>query len=178
MRPLAFDDALAYLDRFARQHLAASATPGLALALTDRDRPLHVANYGYADMAARRPVTPDTLFDIASIGKWFTAVALLQQCEAGHLDLHAPVSAYLPWFGLRSRFAPVTAHHLLSHTAGLAAAYAETPGSRYDAVLRDVEAAYAPGAHFHYSNTGYKVLGFLLEAVCGRSRAATIAEGI
>ncbi len=174
-----FDDALARLDHFVRQRLSASATPGLALALTDHDHLLHVATYGYADVAARRPVTPDTLFDIASIGKWFTAVALLQQHEAGLLDLHAPVSASLPWFGLRSRFAPITAHHLLSHTAGLAISYTETPGSRYDAAaLRDVEAAYAPGAHFHYSNTGYKALGFLLEAVCGRSRAAAIEEGI
>ncbi len=170
------DDALVRLDRFVRQHLSASATPGL----TDRDHLLHAATYGYADAAARHPVTRDTLFDIASIGKWFTAVALLQQQEAGHLDLlHAPLSTYLPWFDVRSRFAPITAHHLLSHTAGLATAYGETPGSRYDAAaLRDVEVAYAPGTHFHYSNTGYKVLGFLLEAVCGRPRAAAIEEGI
>jgi len=179
MPPPSFDDALARLDQFVRQRLSTSATPGLALALTDRDQLWHGATYGYADVAARQMVTPDTLFDIASIGKWFTAVALLQQHEAGHLDVQAPVSTYLPWFGLRSHFAPITAHHLLSHTAGLAAAYAETPGSRYDAAaLRDIEAAYAPGAHFHYSNTGYKVLGFLLEAVCGRPRAAVIADGL
>ncbi len=175
----AFEQALTRLDDFVARQLSHSSVPGLALALTDRERTLHVAAYGVADVAARTPLTPDTLFDIASIGKWFTAVALLQQHEAGRLDLRAPVKDYLLWFELRSRFAPITAHHLLSHTAGLATAYAETPGSRYDtAALAGMEAAYAPGSYFHYSNTGYKTLGFLLEALTGRPRAATIKDGI
>jgi len=173
------DQALAHLDDAVARRLSSSSVPGLTLALTDRDRLLHAATYGYANIAARAPVTPDTLFDIASIGKWFTAVALLQQYEAGRLDLHAPVGDYLPWFAVRSRFAPITAHHLLSHTAGLATAYAETPGSRYDtAALRDTEVSYAPGRHFHYSNTGYKTLGFLLETLTGRPRGATIKATI
>lgn len=177
MTPLA--RALARLDDVVARRLPLSSAPGLALALTDRERTLYSATYGDADVAARAPLTPDILFDIASVGKWFTAVALLQQHEAGRLDLHAPVGDYLPWFRVRSRFAPITAHHLLSHTSGLATAYAETPGSRYDvAALREVELAYAPGRHFHYSNTGYKTLGFLLEALTRRPRAVAIQEGV
>ena len=115
----ALDDALTLLDRFVARRMAASAAPGLALALTDRARLPRVATYGYADIAARSPVTPATLFDIASVGKCFTAVALLQQRDAGRLDLQAPVARYLPWIPVQSSHRPIAAHHLLSHTAGI-----------------------------------------------------------
>ncbi len=175
----ALDDALALLDRFVAWQLEGAATPGLALALTDRERLLHVATYGYADLAARSPVTPDTLFDIASVGKTFTAVALLQERDAGRLDLQAPVARYLPWFRVLSPYPPITAHHLLSHTAGIIGTYSKTPGSRQEVVaLRETVAAYPPGAHFHYSNVGYKTLGFLLEALAGQPRGDAIRERI
>ena len=172
------DGALARLDQFIRQRLD-HATPGLAIALTDRDRTLRVATYGYADLATKPPVTDETRFDIASVGKTFTAIALLQQYDAGLLDLDAPISTYLPWFLVPSRFAPIAARHLLSHTAGIVGTYSKTPGSRYEIVaLRDTEAAYPPGAHFHYSNVGYKALGFLLEAVANQPRSKVIRAGI
>ena len=67
---MAMDEAaFAQLDRYIERRMAADNTPGLALALTDRERTLRVATYGFADLAARTPVTPDTLFEIGSIGK-------------------------------------------------------------------------------------------------------------
>src|SRR5215208_6260838 len=99
---VAMDDALfAQLDRIIERRMAADNTPGLALALTDRERTLRVATYGFADLGARTPVTPDTLFEIGSIGKSFTSLALLCEHEAGNLDLQAPVARYLPWFEVR-----------------------------------------------------------------------------
>ena len=103
------DDAVfAQLDRIIERRMAADNTPGLALALTDRERTLRVATYGFADLAARTPVTLDTLFEIGSIGKSFTSLALLREHEAGTLDLRAPVARYLPWFAVRSAFPPIT----------------------------------------------------------------------
>src|SRR5829696_10491313 len=129
---VAMDDAVfAQLDRIIERRMDADNTPGLALALTDRERTLRVATYGFADLAARTPVTPDTLFEIGSIGKSFTSLALLREHEAGNLDLQAPVARYLPWFRVRSAFPPITVHHLLSHTAGLIAGTDPTPGVEF-----------------------------------------------
>src|SRR5690242_18693415 len=113
------DEVLARLDNFIPRKMAAALTPGLALALTDGERLLAVRTYGYAGLAAHAPVTPDTLFEIGSQGKTFTAIAILQQVEAGRIDLDAPVTRYLPWFAIQSVYGPITIHHLLSHTAGL-----------------------------------------------------------
>ncbi len=85
-----------HLDAFIVQMMQTYNTPGLIVALTDRENLLHVSAYGYADLERGIPVTPDTLFETGSDGKAFTALALLKQVEAGRLDLHAPLSTYLP----------------------------------------------------------------------------------
>ena len=64
--------------------------PGLALAVTDREKLLRVATFGYADLASERPILPGTMFEIGSIGKSFTNVALLQLRDEGRIDLQAP----------------------------------------------------------------------------------------
>ncbi|MDQ3693871.1 MAG: serine hydrolase [Chloroflexota bacterium] len=161
--------AFAQLDRYIERQMAADNTPGLGLALTDRERTLRVATYGFADLAARTPVTPDHLFEIGSIGESFTSLALLREHEAGNLNLQAPVARYLPWFEVRSAFPPITVHHLLSHTSGIIAGTDPTPGVEYQVwALRETEAATAPGTSFHYSNIGYKALGLVLERLTGQ----------
>ena len=173
------DAAFAQLDRYIERQMAADNTPGLALALTDRERTLRVATYGFADLAARTPVTPDTLFEIGSIGKSFTSLALLREHEAGNLDLQAPVARYLPWFEVRSAFPPITVHHLLSHTAGIIAGTDPTPGVEYQVwALRETEAATAPGTSFHYSNVGYKALGLVLERLTGQGYGDAIRSRV
>ncbi len=171
--------AFTHFDRYIERQMAADNTPGLALALTDRERTLRVATYGFADLAARTPVTPDTLFEIGSIGKSFTSLALLQEREAGNLDLQAPVARYLPWFAVRSAFPPITVHHLLSHTAGIISGTDPTPAVDYQVwALRETETAFAPGASFHYSNVGYKALGLLLARLTGQGYGDAIRSRI
>ena len=149
--------------------------PGLALAITDRQQTLRLATYGWADLAAQTPVRPDTMFEIGSIGKSFTNIALLQLREEGRLDLDAPVSTCLPWFEVQSDFEPITAHHLMSHTAGLPSGTDIGPHGLYEAwALRELRTGTPPGECFRYSNVGYKVLGFLLEELDGRSYADSI----
>ena len=72
------DGALAAIDDAARVAMERARIPGLTLGLTDRDGVLLIRTYGFAELASRRPVTPETLFEIGSIGKTFTAVAILQ----------------------------------------------------------------------------------------------------
>ncbi len=167
------------LERFIRRTMEEDNTPGVAVALTDRERLLWVAGYGFADLAARTPVAPGTRFEIGSIGKSFTGIALLQLHEAGRLDLHAPVADYLPWFAPRSRYGPITVHHLLSHTAGIVTGTDAATDARPEVwALRETEAGAPPGARFRYSNVGYKALGLVLEAIDGRGYGAAIGERI
>jgi D-alanyl-D-alanine carboxypeptidase len=172
-------EAFACLDTFIEREMRTANTPGLVAALTDRERLLHIAAHGFADLAARAPVTPDTLFEIGSISKSFTAIALLQLREAGRLDLHLPVRQYLPWFHVPSKYAPITLHHLLSHTAGIIRGTDFTTEARCEVwALRQTEASTPPGAHYHYSNVGYKALGLIPEEILGRSYGDIIQERI
>ena len=149
--------------------------PGLALAVTGRDQLIEVATFGYADIASRSPIQADTMFEIGSIGKSFTNIALMQLYDEGRLDLHAPVSRYLPWFEVQSDYESITTHHLMSHTSGLGSGTDIGTHGLYEAwALRDSRTGSAPGSHFRYSNVGYKALGFLLEELDGRSYQESI----
>jgi CubicO group peptidase (beta-lactamase class C family) len=147
------------LDAYAAAVLAAGPATAAAVAVTDADRTLLARSYGAAD---------DALWPIASIGKTLAALIALQLADDGALDLDAPVQASLPWFSVRSRFAPITLRHLLNHTAGVVESSDLAPASGYDVIaLADTEAGFAPGEHRHYSNVGYRAVGLALEAVTG-----------
>lgn len=152
---------------------------GLAIGVTDRRRTLYTAGLGDANREVGRPVRADTTFQIGSIGKSLTALALMQLVESGRLDLDAPLSTHIPWFAMPSRYGPIALRHVLSHTAGLPAGTDFTPAARYEGyALRDTEAAWAPGTRFHYSNTGYKLLGWLLEDATGRGYGEALRQRV
>jgi CubicO group peptidase (beta-lactamase class C family) len=85
---------------------------------------------------------------------------LLQLRDEGKLDLNKPIVEYLPWLKISSKFEAITTHHLLSHSSGLPAA-----PLLLDALLHELPVAYAPGKRFLYCNTGYNILGFLIETL-------------
>ena len=105
---------------------------------------------------------------IGSISKSFAAIVALQEVEAGRLDLHVSVNELLPWLELPEPFGPITLHHLLTHTSGLAAGTEDAPtGLGAATLLRSVPPTFAPGEHFWYSNDAYKLVGLVLERVTG-----------
>ncbi len=162
-----------------KRRMRAEGTPGVVLAATDPQALRALVCCGWADAAARRPLTPDLLFEIGSITKSFTAIALLQLGESGLVDLHAPVSRYLPWFYVLSPFEPITLHHLLTHTAGIIMGTDFTTEARYEVwALRESEATAPPGTYFHYSNVGYKALGLVLEELLGQDYGTILSERI
>lgn len=170
---------LSRLEQFVKQFMAETGTPGVAVALTDREKLLDVLTCGYADVATKKPVTPDTLFQIGSISKSFTAVALMQQSDLGRFRAHSPIADYLPWFQVKSDYEAITAHHCLTHTAGLPNGRYDIPDSMFQVLsLRDVEIPFPPGQHWIYSNLGYAVLTYVLESVSGQSYASVIQQGI
>ncbi|HEY6245129.1 MAG TPA: serine hydrolase [Pyrinomonadaceae bacterium] len=160
---------LAQLDEYIARHMRETGAPGLTLALANRDGLIRVSTYGFADTKAGLRVVPETMFEIGSISKSFVSLALMQLHEEGKLDLNNPITQYLPWLKINSKFEPITIHHILTHTAGL-------PGVPLllDALLSDLWTAYPPGKQFLYCNTGYNILGFLVEAVDKRPFAESI----
>lgn len=163
------DIAQSALDDVRAMVEAAPGDLGLVVAVTDRDRMRLVATRGYADIARKQSVTPDTRFAIGSISKSFTAIALMQMADERRFDPDAPIARYLPDFHPRSAFAPITGHALMTHTSGLPNYLAHVASMRFlIAALGDFEPPYAPGAHFWYSNAGYQLLGYAAEAVDGR----------
>jgi CubicO group peptidase (beta-lactamase class C family) len=156
--------AFTALDAFVVRHLKEQGLPGLTHALASRDGTLRTASYGLRDVKTREPLTTDDLFEIGSISKSFVALAALQLREEGKLDLDRPLREYLPWLRVDSGYAPITPHHLLTHSSGL-------PGSGVSFPLsesRPLWTAHAPGEAFHYCNLGYDLLGLLLEKLDGR----------
>ena len=164
-----FEEAFKRLDQFIEQKMKVANVPGMAVAVTDREKLLRISTYGFADVAAQISVTSEMLFEIGSIGKSFTSIALLQLREEGRLNLHEPVTRYLPWFEVQSEYEPITLHHLMSHMAGIIMG-ADFPGDpRYEVwALRETEATTPPGTYYHYSNVGYKALGVVLEGLLGQ----------
>ncbi len=174
-----FRAALEGIERFLDERLPRSDAPGAVVALTDREQFLGATAVGVADMAAERPMQVDDRFQIGSISKSFAAIIAMQEVEAGRLDLQAPVTDYVPWFEVCSRFAPITTHHLLTHTAGLIMGTDfSLSGVHQVWALRETECVYAPGERFYYSNDGYKLVGLILEATTGKPFAELLAERI
>ena len=149
------------------------------MAITDRERTIHTATFGFAELESATPLDPGYLFEIGSIGKSFTAIVLLQLASEGRLDIHAPVARYLPWFEVQSDFEPITLHHLLCHSAGITRGTDFPADPRYEVwALRYTRAGTPPGERFHYSNAGYKALGLIAEAVTGQTYAELVRERI
>jgi D-alanyl-D-alanine carboxypeptidase len=168
-----FQAAYQRLDEFIPRHMNEVGAPGMTVALVSRHGLLRTSQYGFADLKARLPVAPETLFEIGSISKSFVAIATLQLAEEGKLDLYTPVTDYLPWLKIDSQYAPITTHHLLSHTSGL---------SGVPLLMRvaatQLRTGFQPGTRFVYSNIGYVIIGLLLEALDKRPLADVLRNRV
>jgi CubicO group peptidase (beta-lactamase class C family) len=145
--------------------------PGLALLVSRNGQPIRAEGFGLANVELNVPVQPQTVFQSGSVGKQFTATAVMMLVEAGKLGLEDPLTRYFarsPAWWKR-----VTVRELLSHTAGFGD-YPENFDFRRDytedQLLRLVAAippAYTPGTSWSYSNLGYLTLGILIHRVSG-----------
>ena len=171
----AFDRLNATIER----KIQALNFPGLAVGITDRKRLLFVGQYGLANRDIQKPVTAETLFQIGSISKSFCSIILLQLQEKGLLSIDDPVTKHLPWFKIQSQYPPITLRHLMSHTAGIIMGADQSPAAFNEAwSLRHTHATAPPGEMFHYSNSGYKVLGLVLQTILKRDLADILRSRI
>ncbi len=162
------------LDTFIARYMKAMNAPGMTLAVARREGPVRVASFGYSDLEARQPVTPDHLFQVGSISKSFVALTCLQLHDEGKLDLERPILDYLPWLPIVAKQGTITIHHLLTHTSGLPNALGfmmSDPAARY-------VQAYRPGEHFHYCNLGYCILGHLISTIDSRPWSESVRRRI
>jgi CubicO group peptidase (beta-lactamase class C family) len=159
--------------------MADHAVPGLSLAVTDAERLLFAEGFGQADLAARRPVTPETRFLWFSMSKIATATAAMVLVDFGQLDLDAPVDALVPGFRSRQGARPVV-RDLLSHTSGagnplplrwiLPADSAPDDAREAAAAIleRHGRPRRAPGGTARYSNIGFLALAQAIERAGGQ----------
>lgn len=164
-----------------------SRAPGIQYAVVDRDSVLFECHAGLADLATRRPMAADTTMMAFSMSKTITAVAVLQLVEQGAVALDEPIARIIPW---QPYGAEVTIRQLLCHTAGipnpmpLKWVHAADDGafderSHLDVVLRrHPRLRSAPGRRYGYSNIGYWLLGFIVEAVSGEPFTAYVSRHI
>jgi len=167
------------LSELIERRLPTLNAPGIAIGITHRERTLHADVFGLANQEAGQPVTPETLFQIGSISKSFTSIVLLQLQEQGLLDINDPVAKYLPWFEIQSEYEPITLRHLMSHTAGIITGSDDTLTAFTEAWnLRYTKATAIPGEMFHYSNSGYKTLGLVLETLLEQDISTILSKRI
>ena len=157
-----------------------------ALLVAKRGHVLLRKAYGPADEASGVPNRPETRFRIGSITKQFVAAGILRLADRGLLDVQDSLCSRLS--PCPSAWQPITLRHLLTHTSGLPdyttfanfPALIGTPASTADllARFRDLPLDFPPGDHWSYSNSGYVVLGALLEAISGRAWGDYLREEI
>ena len=171
-------------DAIVRDEMRSQQIPGLAIAVIDHGKVILAQGYGYANLEHQVPVITDTVFQSGSVGKQFTSTAVMLFVQDGKLALEDPITRYLPeappeWAAIRIR-------HLLTHTSGIRdygyeASY-DTRRAVTEADLVRMACAqpleFQPGERYSYSNTGYLLLGAILDRIGGRHYSEVLRDRV
>lgn len=195
--------ALESIDALMRDYLKTHRIPGAALAITKQGKLVYATGFGYADVAKREPVNPESLFRIASISKPITAAAISLLVEQGRLSLEDKVFTLLDGYvpldeevEVDPRLAEITISHLLRHQGGwdraasfdamfrsvdFAQAAGSPPPADQDEIIINMLAQpldFAPGERQAYSNFGYCLLGRVIARVSGQEYEDFVKEHV
>lgn len=170
------EDLRALADAVLAESYAADG-PGAAVVVMQGGTIVYQGGRGMADIAAGRAITPDTVFRLGSITKQFTAAVIVQLAQEGKLSLDDPLSKFLPDYPQPG--AAATVRQLLQHTSGIQS-YTDMPGvmgpvstaralgtAEMIALFRDAPSPSKPGEVWNYNNSGYILLGAIIETVTG-----------
>ena len=166
---------------FITAYIAKNKSPGVAIMVRSNGKVVRAEGYGMANLEHMVPVKPETVFQSGSMGKQFTAMAVMTLVEEHKLSLDDPVSKYLAvpasWSGIKIR-------HLLTHTSGLGG-YPEQFSLQKDyteddllKMITESPLAFAPGEKWSYSNLGYVTLGILIHKVSGEFYGDLLRERV
>ena len=174
------------IDEFIHTEMGNQHIPGLSIALVQNNQPLLQKGYGLTNVELNAPATAETIYEIASITKPFTATAILQLVEQGQLALDERIAAYLP--DLPDAWAEITIRHILAHQSGIKSYTAVDEywqSTRLDIsreeilqLVADLPLDFPPGSRHAYDNTGYYLLGLLIEQVTGESYGDFLSRSI
>jgi CubicO group peptidase (beta-lactamase class C family) len=174
------------VDDYIQAQMKEKQIPGLSLAVVRDGNVLFARGYGMANVELRTPATADTVYEIGSMTKQFTAAAVMKLVERGVLSLEERIEHYLP--DLPSAWQEITVRQLLTHTSGIPT-YTRAPGAakhfRDDYTSKEIIALVAsrplqfrPGESWAYSNTGYFLLGMIVEKLSGMPYATFLEKEI
>ena len=173
------------VDELFKGHAAVSGFSGSVL-LASQGKPLVSKGYGYANAEWQVPNTPQTKFRIGSVTKQFTSMIIMQLREQGKLQLEDSVCLHVD--PCPATWKPVTIHHLLTHTSGIPT-YTALPAWRETMMaprtieqmlgfFRDLPLQWTPGERYAYNNSGYFLLGVVIEKVAGKKYEQALQEMI
>jgi len=174
-RELAKADVDAWLDGFMPYALKSGGIPGAVVVVVKDGQPLTMRGFGYSDVKAHKPVDPEnTLFRPGSVSKLLTWTAVMQQVQAGKLDLDKDINTYLDFKIPPRDGKPITLRNIMTHTPGFAETakylinYDKAPPPLGKVLSRAVpDRIYAPGTMPAYSNYGASLAGYIVERVSG-----------
>jgi CubicO group peptidase (beta-lactamase class C family) len=174
----ASDEVAQYVKtEMARQHI-----PGIALLVSRNGEIVRAQGFGVSNVELQVPVKPETLFQSGSVGKQFTATAIMMLVEEGKISLDDPITKYFP--DAPANWKPVTVRNLLSHTGGFTD-YPKDFDFRKDyteddllKIVAGIPLAFPPGTKWSYSNLGYLTLGILIHRVTGKFYGDVLEERI
>ncbi|SHH43985.1 serine hydrolase [Massilia sp. CF038] len=160
--------------------------PGVTVIVTKEGKTVLRKAYGRADVAGKVAMTPDMTLRLGSITKQFTAVAILMLAEEGKLSLSDPITTFLPDYPMQGKI--ITIEHLLTHTSGIVSFTGKpdyvkgmtrdlTPSAMIDSFKNDA-LEFEPGTRMKYNNSGYFVLGAIIEKISGVSYANFLEQRI
>ena len=169
--------------RSLRAEMQRQRVPGVAVAVVRNGAVTMARGYGHANVEHRVPVTDSTIFQSGSLGKMFTAAAVMLQVEDGRLALADPITRFFP--DAPASWRAITVRHLLTHTSGIPDYTTSEFDYRRDYTEDELaRLAYAQplefpaGARWNYSNTGYALLGFIVRKASGRFYGDVLAERV
>jgi len=173
-------------DSLVREKMSANHIPGLSLAVVRDGKIIIAKGYGMANLELSTPANEKTAFAIYSVTKPFTAMAVMMLVEEGKISLEDPISKYLA--GLPAAWNPVTVRQLLNHTSGIKSLQEssfnpkELPRDYTPAEIINLTASFPldfpSGESSEYNNTGYFLLGMLIEKVSGKTYEQFLRERI
>ena len=182
-QPVSLDASTsAAIDRYLTEEMKERQIPGLALAVCYRGKILKEQGYGLADVKNQVPVTPETVFELASITKQFTASAIMLLKQEGKVQLDESIHTYLP--DAPEAWQDITVRHLLTHTSGLpdmAHGFSGFDDPSFGPIGIDISAekayraaradtlTFTPGEKYTYSDVGYFLLGLIVQEASGMS---------
>ena len=156
-----------------------NSSPGYAIGIIRNDTLIYAKGYGMANLEYNIPITPETIFHMASVSKQFTAYSIVLLARQGKLKLDDDIHQYLPWFpDLKEK---ITIRNLLNHTSGVRDQWQllAISGTRLDDVITQDQVIkilskqqalnFKPGEEYSYSNSGFTMLSEIVKSVSGKS---------